>query len=51
MTLPALTSVSSHDSQLPHGVTPPAQLLMVPEMPTHSERLWFGSFCGGYSGP
>jgi hypothetical protein len=33
---PAVMNVSSHVSQLPHGVGPPAQLRTVPEMPTHS---------------
>ena len=28
--------VSSQVSQVPHGVTPPAQLRTVPEIPTHS---------------
>jgi hypothetical protein len=31
--------VSSQVSHVPHGVTPPAQLRTVPEMPTHSSRL------------
>ena len=38
--VPALVSVSSHVSHVPHGVGPPAQLVEVPEMPTHSPRLW-----------
>ena len=33
---PALSSVSSHVSQVPHGVTPPAQLLCVPATLTYS---------------
>ena len=37
--VPALVSVSSQVSQVPHGVGPPAQLVEVPEMPTHSPRL------------
>ena len=36
---PALVSVSSQVSQVPHGVGPPAQLTSVPEMPTHSPWL------------
>src|SRR6478672_6400823 len=32
---PALASVSSQVSQLPQGVAPPAQLLIVPDRPTH----------------
>ncbi|MFN8190709.1 MAG: hypothetical protein U0R78_09760 [Nocardioidaceae bacterium] len=35
--VPALASVSSQVSHEPHGVGPPAQLLIVPESPTHSE--------------
>jgi hypothetical protein len=33
---PALMKISSQVSQVPHGVTPPAQLRTVPEIPTHS---------------
>ena len=36
---PALSSVSSQVSQVPHGVLPPAQLVAVPAMPTHSATL------------
>ena len=36
--MPALASLSSQVSQLPHGVGPPAQLLIVPDRPTHSLR-------------
>ena len=36
--VPALASLSSQVSQEPHGVGPPAQLLIVPDRPTHSER-------------
>jgi hypothetical protein len=32
-----LSSDSSQVSHAPHGVGPPAQLLMEPESPTHSE--------------
>src|SRR5262249_12523839 len=35
---PALMKVSSQVSQVPHGLTPPAQLRTVPEMPTHSDK-------------
>ena len=35
--MPALASDSSQVSHEPHGVGPPAQLLKVPERPTHSE--------------
>ena len=37
--MPALVSVSSQVSQVPHGVGPPAQLVEVPEMPTHSPQV------------
>src|SRR5215207_6199146 len=35
----ALASVSSHVSHVPHGVTPPAQLLKVPARLTYSSTL------------
>src|SRR4051794_28024980 len=40
---PALSSVSSQVSQVPQGVRPPAQLVEVPAMPTHSAT---GPPCG-----
>jgi hypothetical protein len=33
---PALSEFSSQVSQVPQGVLPPAQLVEVPAMPTHS---------------